>query len=387
MEVFMDTERSRSNCALAVIVAVLSLVMALDAANGLYFNDISNIYYWLRFDPLDFIYAFFNIIIIAYFIVIFISALKNNRKTLFTTLVIGYAMEICFTLIQFIDSYMSMEMEICSGIKILASVLMIMFLIFFALKSISFKVAVIMCSILQLGCICPLFTEIYERTSWGYGFNISFLMYYIEPIIETAILIMSICMYTGAKFEHLEGEKLPGLKTTNTMLWLFLTLITSGICGIVWLVTTVKNVHTLHNDKRSAAGEVLLMLFVPFYSYYWFYTRGKQMYKDARALGGKMSDNAASYLIFAVFGLFIVNYALIQSEFNNLRLAEQNAEPDSDVGSTFTEHKADIVVSEKSSGRTDTMFCRKCGKSIMDDSAFCQHCGEKVAVISGDGER
>lgn len=29
------------------------------------------------------------------------------------------------------------------------------------------------------------------------------------------------------------------------------------------------------------------------------------------------------------------------------------------------------------------MFCRKCGKQILDDSRFCQYCGEAVQVVAG----
>jgi len=102
----------------------------------------------------------------------------------------------------------------------------------------------------------------------------------------------------------------------NIAVCIILSFLTCGIYTIFWLVSIIHNVHKLHGDYHSAAAEVLLNLFVPFYSYYWMYKNAKQMYEDSNRYHGSIPDNAALYIILALLGLNLVNLAIIQNEFN-----------------------------------------------------------------------
>lgn len=102
----------------------------------------------------------------------------------------------------------------------------------------------------------------------------------------------------------------------NIAISIALSVITFGIYTIIWLVETVRNIHKLHGINKSTVGEVLLILFVPFYSWYWFYTRGKQMFEDSRKNGGNIPNNSVLYLVLAIFGLSLINLAVMQNCFN-----------------------------------------------------------------------
>ena len=73
---------------------------------------------------------------------------------------------------------------------------------------------------------------------------------------------------------------------------------------------------------------MLCLIFVPFYSLYWWYTRGEKVRQgfaehDYNATGGGV------YLVLAILGLSIVSMAIMQSNFNSLK-----AEPHSEQRST-----------------------------------------------------
>lgn len=123
-------------------------------------------------------------------------------------------------------------------------------------------------------------------------------------------------------------------------LYIVLSFITFGIFLLIWLIYLVKDVHKLHGEDKSAVGEVLLMLFIPFYSWYWMYTRGKQMYEDSVRLDGNLNDNSAIYLVLSIFGLNLIAYALIQYEFNKFTIANTRSTQASDFSKNYEPYSA-----------------------------------------------
>ena len=102
---------------------------------------------------------------------------------------------------------------------------------------------------------------------------------------------------------------------------LLLTIITLGIYQIYWLYLLVKNTRAIQNDDSSCTAEMLCLVFVPFYSLYWWFTRGK-IVKDKFAENGYSAvGNGIVYLILAAFfELSIVSMAIMQNDFNTLRI-------------------------------------------------------------------
>ena len=98
----------------------------------------------------------------------------------------------------------------------------------------------------------------------------------------------------------------------NIAVAIILSIITLGIYEIYWKYLMVKNIRTLKGDFRNCTGEMLCLVFVPFYSLYWWYNRGSYVKSDI-----KSNTGGIVYLLLALFGLEIIALAVMQDEFNH----------------------------------------------------------------------
>ncbi len=99
---------------------------------------------------------------------------------------------------------------------------------------------------------------------------------------------------------------------------IFVTLITFGIYGIYWQYLLVKNIRAITRNESSCVGEMLCLVFVPFYSLYWWFTKGELLKNEFSKRGYNASSNGTILLILSIFGLGIVASAIMQNEFNSL---------------------------------------------------------------------
>ena len=60
----------------------------------------------------------------------------------------------------------------------------------------------------------------------------------------------------------------------------------------------------------------ILALFCGIYMIYWNYKMGQKIYEAGQRYNKSISDNSVLYLVLSLFGLQIVNYALMQSDLN-----------------------------------------------------------------------
>lgn len=97
----------------------------------------------------------------------------------------------------------------------------------------------------------------------------------------------------------------------------FLSIITCGIYGIVWMASLVKNIHCIQNKSGGIAKEMLCLIFVPIYPIIWWYTRGESVKESFGEYGLTANGNGTVYLILAIFGLSIVSQGIMQSDFNS----------------------------------------------------------------------
>lgn len=100
-----------------------------------------------------------------------------------------------------------------------------------------------------------------------------------------------------------------------------LSIITCGIYGIYWFVTITDDVKTAahDNDFQSGGTAVLLTIITcGIYGIYWAYKMGELVKKAQEENDMPVKDNAILYLILEIFGLGIVNFALIQNELNTI---------------------------------------------------------------------
>jgi hypothetical protein len=99
-----------------------------------------------------------------------------------------------------------------------------------------------------------------------------------------------------------------------------LTLITCGIYGIYWFIVLTNDVGHLSGDTSFSGGKHFLLILVTcgIWSFVWSYQLGKNIAEAQERHGVRVSDNALLYVVLNLFSLWIVNYALAQSEVNKL---------------------------------------------------------------------
>lgn len=169
--------------------------------------------------------------------------------------------------------------------------------------------------IMLLGCtIMPYFMSIYYLTTNMWYNNLLSLLFL--TIYLFTICIVCYYVYPKEKCNTNIYSSEVNFYYKNIAVSIIFSITTFGIYTILWLSDTVGNIHRLQPISKSVIGEVLLILFVPFYSWYWFYTRGKQMFEDSRKNGGNIPDNSILYLVLSIFGLNLINLAVMQNCFN-----------------------------------------------------------------------
>jgi len=103
------------------------------------------------------------------------------------------------------------------------------------------------------------------------------------------------------------------------------SVLTGGIWMLFWEYLLLKNTRAVKRDASSPTGEYLCLILVPFYSLYWFYTRGETIRKEFRKRGYEAKGSGSLYLILCVFGLSIVALGIMQHDFNSLPSAKKPA--------------------------------------------------------------
>ena len=113
---------------------------------------------------------------------------------------------------------------------------------------------------------------------------------------------------------------------------ILLSFVTFGIYTIYWQYLLVKNTRAIQKDESNCTGEMLCILFVPFYSLFWWFTRGKIVKDRFTEHGYSAIGNEIAYLLLSIFGLVIVSMAIMQNDFNALKSeSSQSIHEDSSI--------------------------------------------------------
>lgn len=104
-------------------------------------------------------------------------------------------------------------------------------------------------------------------------------------------------------------------KIFNCILFSILTL---GIYYIYWEYLLVKNTRAVQKIDKSCAGEIMCLLFIPFYSLFWWLSRGKIVKDKFTEHGYSTYGNENAYLMLGIFGLSVVSMSIMQNDFNSL---------------------------------------------------------------------
>jgi len=102
---------------------------------------------------------------------------------------------------------------------------------------------------------------------------------------------------------------------------IILSIVTCGIYAIYWLYKIAEGFYVTPTQERvnTTPGTTILLWIVTcgIYGYYCYYKWGRASVEISARYGLTTEDKGILYLLLAIFGLSIVNDALIQSDFNN----------------------------------------------------------------------
>ena len=116
------------------------------------------------------------------------------------------------------------------------------------------------------------------------------------------------------------------MKNKSIVTCIILSIVTCGIYGIIWYYQIAEGFDQAQTqEKVSTSPMVTVLLNVVtggIYGMYAYYKWGRQTAEICAYYGRQEQDRAVLYLILSIFGLAIVNMAMIQNDFNTWTAAQ-----------------------------------------------------------------
>ncbi|OTN76224.1 hypothetical protein A5886_001301 [Enterococcus sp. 8G7_MSG3316] len=107
----------------------------------------------------------------------------------------------------------------------------------------------------------------------------------------------------------------------SVLMVILLTIITCGIYYFFWFYQVTKELTEYSEDDRLSPGlsVVLTIVTCGFYQIYWWY-RIADVFVSAqqKAKYPRVNDNKILFVVLTLFGLDIINMAILQSDMNQL---------------------------------------------------------------------
>lgn len=293
--------KERTKCKIGAIIVGILLLFAyyMDGGSILTgFKGMSNI--WLYTIVRDILPA---ILIVAIGVCLVIK--KNSPKPVLFLLAAFFTVEILgqFILLSSEKVYYGFLFTTESVVKLVANILAIVFTVMVA---------------------CGSFKASYGSfwTTVAKGILVFFNLYVLSSFLITVLgamlamfVLSAVADYEEKPMKKLTGERI-GFARRNVGSCVILTILTFGIFGIIWLTKICKDLNRLHGDENPVGSEVLMFLFVPFYSVYWGYAKGKQMYEDSKKRGGNLTDRKYIYLAMNLMFMQLFTLGFIQTQLN-----------------------------------------------------------------------
>lgn len=108
----------------------------------------------------------------------------------------------------------------------------------------------------------------------------------------------------------------------NIPLAILFSIVTCGIYACYWVYKLTNEAHeAAHRQTTASGGMVLLFSLVTcgIYAIYWLYKMAETLNEAKEQRGMHVNSNAGIiYIVLAVFGLALVDYALIQDSLNDI---------------------------------------------------------------------
>jgi len=293
--------KEKSKCKIAAVVVTVFLLYAyyIDGGSILQgFENMKNI--WLYVGLRDMIPA-----ILAVLMSVLIFVKKVSPKAVLGILTGFFFTEILgqFLLLSSEKVYVGFILEAENLLKLGMNILAIVFTVMVILKGLKASGGAF-CIALAKGIL----------TFFSIGSLSSFLITALVVILAVVIL-SSVEDYEELPMKKIKGEKI-NFARRNVGSCIILTIMTGGIFGIIWLVKICKDLGRLHGDENPVGSEVLMYLLVPFYSVYWGYDKGKQMFEDSQKRGGNLTNRKYVYLFMNLMFMQLFTLGFIQTQLN-----------------------------------------------------------------------
>ena len=111
----------------------------------------------------------------------------------------------------------------------------------------------------------------------------------------------------------------PVLEYRDIAIAIILSIVTCGIYAIFWIISLANDANKVSDRPTDTSGGMVALLIIitcGIYGFYWNYKMGQKIHEAGQRYNKSISDNSVLYLVLSLFGLQIVNYALMQSDLN-----------------------------------------------------------------------
>lgn len=109
------------------------------------------------------------------------------------------------------------------------------------------------------------------------------------------------------------------VKERNIVVCILLSIVTCGIYGLYWLFCMADELNAVSGEEGQNGAMLILLSIVTcgIYMFYFLYKAGEKLNKAKTARNYPINENQSLILLlFGIFGLPIVSYALIQNSLN-----------------------------------------------------------------------
>jgi H+/Cl- antiporter ClcA len=114
------------------------------------------------------------------------------------------------------------------------------------------------------------------------------------------------------------------IQQRSIALYVVLSIVTCGIFALYWYYTIATDIYNSNNTLGTTPIVTLLLNIITgsIYGMYAYYKWGSALNAVCVEKGIPGEDRSVLYLILSIFGLGIINMALIQSDLNQMATAE-----------------------------------------------------------------
>ncbi|MCR5747438.1 MAG: DUF4234 domain-containing protein [Lachnospiraceae bacterium] len=108
-------------------------------------------------------------------------------------------------------------------------------------------------------------------------------------------------------------------KNRNIALCIIFSIITCGIYGLYWMCVLNDELNSLSGDTNSTSGGLVVVFSIitcGIYTWYWYFKMGDKVNIVKTNSGMKADSYNIIFLLLGIFGLGIINYALMQDTIN-----------------------------------------------------------------------